>query len=193
MYRHKTTSSIALCILFISIVLAVSRHGENNRIFASVKTAYTVNSPQNAYLIWKEKSVKGRTLILFDTYPHTIGLSAYKGFLQLNKTNLIEFSILNNIIRRIYFIVPEMEWTEFRSQKFVRLIREATNVTKGVYLYNQSGIPFIAVTPSSLPQIEEEVLVYINNEVFDAGQALTLLSEKKISSDIIIQYESLSK
>jgi hypothetical protein len=193
MYIYKIVNSLALCMLFFCIVFVVNRHGINNRIFASGKSVHTIDAPEKAYYIWKEKNVRGRTLILFDNYPHTIGYYAYKGLPQLNHSNLIEFSIFENIIRRIYFIVPENGWDEFRNQKFANPIVEAGRVAKGVYLYNQSGIPIIAMPPTSLPPLDEEVLVYINNQVFKTDQALALLAQKRISSDIIISYESTAK
>ena len=165
MYKYRVLCTVLALVLFAGSIIAVSMHGQANRIYASSKTTHQVDSPQKAYYIWKDKKVRGRTLILFDNYPHSIGYYAYKCLPELNKTNLIEFSVFQNIIRRIYLVVPEMEWSEFRNQKFVRQIREASELTKGVYLYNQSGIFFIAVTPSSLPQIKEEALVYINNHV----------------------------
>jgi hypothetical protein len=190
MYKYKIANSIALCILFICIVFVVSRHGENNRKFASSKTVHTINAPEKAYYIWRENNVKGRTLILFDSYPHNMGLISYTGPPQLTKTNFVEFSIFQNIIRRIYFIVPETEWNDFRRQQYIRPIREASDLVKGLYLYNQSGIPIIAVTPSSLPHIPEQTLVYINSKRFKSDEAMGLLEQNKISSDIIVFYES---
>lgn len=190
MYKYKIVNSLALCMFFICTLFVVNRHGENNRIFATVKTVHTVDTPEKAYYIWKEKNVRGRTLILFDNYPHAIGFYAYNNLPNLNRSNLIEYSIFENIIRRVYFVVPESEWHEFRNQKFVKPLREATNVTKGVYLANQSGIPLIALTPSSLPHLKEDALVYINSQIFMPDQIQELLAKKQISSDITISYVS---
>jgi hypothetical protein len=190
MYNYKTASTLAICILFVCIILLVSSHGKNNRIFSSGNTFYTVDDPEKAYYIWKESNVRGRTLVLFDSYPHNMGLFSYNGSPHLTKTNLVEFSIFQNIVRRIYFVVPEADWNDFRRQKFIRPIREASDLVKGLYLYNQSGIPIIAVTQSSLPHISEETLVYINSNRFKSKEALELLAQNKISSDIIIIYES---
>jgi hypothetical protein len=189
MLKHKTANTLAICGLFICIILVVSKHGENSRRFASEKTVHTINEPEKAFYLWKESNVSGRTLILFDSYPHNMGLISYNGTPQLTKTNLIEYSIFQNIIRKIYLIVPEIEWNNFRRQKFIRPIREASDLVKGLYLYNQSGIPLIAVTPSSLPHIPEETLVYINKRIFNIDEALGLLGQNKIPSDIIVTFE----
>jgi hypothetical protein len=190
MYKHQIFWTMATVFLFAAAVMATNNHGSKNRLYATGTTTHFIDSPQMAYAIWKEKKVKGRTLILFDSYPHNMGYYSYNGEPRLLPTNLIEYSIFQNIIRMIYFVVPEVEWTEFRKQSFIRPIREATSVTKGLYLYNQSGIPMIALPPSSLPELEEAPLVYINNRVFDSTEALALLSQKKISSDIIVSYMS---
>jgi hypothetical protein len=57
-------------------------------------------------------------------------------------------------------------------------------------LYNQSGIPIIAVTPSSLPPISEPALVYVNTHMFHLDQVLDLLAQKKINSDVLVSLES---
>lgn len=190
MYRYKITNSLILCALLICIVYAVSRHGENNRQFSSGKSAHSINAPEKAYYIWKENNVKGRILVLFDSYPHNMGLNSYTGPPQLTKTNLVEFSIFQNIIRKIYLIVPETDWNDFRRQKFIRPIREASDLVKGLYLFTQSGIPIIAVTPSSLPRISEQALVYINTKRFKSDEVKKLLDQNNISSDIVVYYES---
>jgi hypothetical protein len=193
MYKHRSLWALFAVSLFAAVLIVSGNHGINNRIYVAGKSTHKIHTPEEAYVIWQKEKVRGRTLILFDSYPHNMGYYSYNGAPRLLQSNLIEYSIFQNIIRRIYFIVPEAEWNEFRNQKFIRPIREATDVIKGLYLYNQSGIPIIAVTPSSLPQLEETTLVYINNRVFASDQALALLAQKKISSDIIISYESRTK
>lgn len=189
MYKNKISNSLALCILFFCSVFVVVKHGEVSRKFAPGNMVYTVNAPEKTYYIWKENNLKGRTLILFDSYPHNMGLISYNGPPQLSTTNFVEFSIFQNIIRRVYLVVPEAEWRDFRNQKFVRPIREASDLVKGLYLYNQSGIPMIAVTPSSLPQIKEQLLVYINSKRFKTDEAQAVLTRNNISSDIIVTYK----
>lgn len=190
MYKHRIFWALAIVVLSAAVLVTLNSHGIRKRIYASATTTHLIDAPQKAYFIWKEKEVKGRTLILFDSYPHNMGYYSYNGEPRLLPTNLVEYSIFQNIIRRIYLVVPENEWSDFRHKPFIRPIREATDVIKGLYLYNQSGIPLIALTPSSLPLIKEKTLVYINSRVFNADQALAQLAEKNIPSDIVIRYES---
>jgi hypothetical protein len=193
MYQHRTLWTLSILFLFTAVLIAAGKHGISNRKYAPGRIIHRVNTPEEAYAIWQEQKVRGRTLILFDKYPHNMGYYSYNGDPRLLQSNLIEYSIFQNIIRRIYFIVPEEDWNEFRKQKYIRPIREATEVNKGLYLYNQSGIPIIAVPPSSLPELEEKSLVYINTRLFAFDQTLALLAQKKIPSDIIISYENPPK
>jgi len=186
MYKYRLINTSLICILLTLIMLTLNKRGENSRTFAPVPSVHSINESESAYHIWKTNKVTGRTLILFDGYPHNMGYYSYNGKPRLLATNLIEYSIFQNIIRRIYLVVPEIEWSEFRNQKFIRPIREASDLVKGLYLYNQSGIPIIAVTPASLPQLKEQALVYINNKRFRNEEVLALLARNNITSDIII-------
>lgn len=176
-------------LLFTIVIIVVSNHGHNSRIFAPGRTAYAVETPEEAYSIWKENNVKGRILLLFDNYPHLRGFRSYDGIPQLTQANLVEFSVFQNIIRKIYYIVPDDEWEDFRQLEIMHPLRAVPGLERGLFLYNLSGIPIIATTPTALPQLSETTLVYINNSVFNNAQAHELLSVKNITSDIIISYQ----
>jgi len=193
MYTHKTISSFAVYILFISILVAVSHNGSRSRVYNNNTTLLTIDSPEKAYSLWSERKLHGRILILFDNYPHAKGLRFYDGPPQLTSANLIEFSIFKNIIRKIYYVVPNDQWNEFRQQKEMNPIREVIGLDQGVYLNNLNGMPLIAVTPSSLPAIHETVLVFANIDVFDPSFTANLLENKKIKSDVSITYLGAKK
>jgi hypothetical protein len=186
MYTNRISCSLIALTIFIATLVIVSYHGKINRAVASGKTTATIDSPEKAYAIWKENKVHGRILLLFDNYPHMRGRIDYKGAPQLDRHNLVEFGIFNNIIRRVYLVVPDAAWEEFRHRETIHPIRVASSLERGLYLYNLNGMPFIAVPLSSLPHISEQPLVYINNSVFDYAQTMQFLSQKKIVSDSII-------
>lgn len=193
MYKHRTACSLAATALLVTVISVVSYHGNSNRIFATGKETVTVDSPDKAYAIWQQKRVKGRTLVLFDSYPHMRGRFNYQGEPQLERSNLVEFSIFKNIIRKIYFIVPDAAWEDFLREKTTKPIRTIPELKNGVSLYNLNGIPMIATTPSSLPHLSEQALVYINGGVFDPGEAQELLSRRGITSDITVIYQGNRK
>ena len=190
MHNNKTAFLIGAILLLIFVVTAVDHHGNGGRIFAQGEAHIIIASPEQAYAVWQNNKVKGRILLLFDRYPHIKGFFSYEGVYegapQLSPTSLLEFSIFNNIIRKLYLIVPDAAWEEFRQQEAIHPIRKVPGLENGLYLGGLSGIPIIAVTPSSLPMIKEKTLVYINSRLFDEARVRELLSEKKISSDVII-------
>jgi hypothetical protein len=189
MFKNKTAYSLASVISFIIVIIVVGFHGNNSRTFASGTATFTVDAPEKAFGIWEGKKVRGRILLLFDSYPYMLGLDSYQGIPQLTQWNLIEFSVFQNIIRKIYLIVPDNDWEKFHKNKVIMPIRQVGNSERELLLFSSSGILFIATTPSSLPHISEETLVLINRQIFDYEQTLELLSRKKIAGDIIISYE----
>ena len=189
MYKCRTAYTLAAAITFVVVIFVVSEHGYRNRIFAPGNTLHVVDAPEKAYQIWNENKVKGRILVLFDNYPHAQGLRNYVGEPQLTPVNLVEFSIFKNIVRKIYYIVPEENWEDFQQQQAIGPIREVDSIDNGLYLFSFSGVPIIAVTPASLPNMSEETLVYVNSRIFDYEQTLELLGKKKINSDIIVSHQ----
>lgn len=189
MYRHKTAWSLAATILLVTVIAVVTFHGAGNRSFAPARQTVTVDSPEKAYSVWQQNGVKGRTLVLFDRYPHMRGRFNYQGEPQLLRSNLVEFSIFQNIVRKIYFMVPDAGWDEFLHEKTTKLIKPVPEIGKAVSLYNLNGLPMVATTPSSLPHLSEQVLVYINGDVFNPKEAQNLLTRKGISSDITVIYQ----
>lgn len=189
MYSKRTVWSVASILLFISVLIVMSFHGSRSRVFAQGVTNRSIDSPEQALDIWQGKKVTGRILLLFDKYPHLRGRIGYEGEPQLIPSNVIEMAVFRNIIRKIYLIVPDDEWEEFRQRDTIRPIRAVPGLQRGMYLFSLNGVIIIATTLSSLPNISEKPLVYINNRVFDYAVTLELLSRKKITSDITISLQ----
>jgi len=200
MLAKRTACSIVPVALFLFAVIVVSIHGSRTRTYASGESSYLIHAPEQAYAIWKSSNVKGRVLVLFDRYPHAWqtafdgtprrthpeGFVEYDGMPGLTPTNMIEFSASRDMLRKIYLVVPDSEWEQFRQMKTLRPLRNAGEMERGMYLYSFTGIPIIATTPTSLPNISERVLVYINKPVFDEAEARETLERKNIESDIIV-------
>lgn len=193
MYANRAPYVIAIVIVFTLVLIAAIRKGADNRIMLPASKTVAVQNPEQAFTLWQQSGVKGRTLILFDEYPHMNGLRNYPGTPQLTRYNLIEYSIFKNIIRKIYLIVPEDSWNELLQQKDKRPLRSAPGLAQGMYLFTMSGVPLIATTPSSLGQLSENVLVYINKELFDSEKVIEQLRQKKIHSDIIISCQGINR
>lgn len=194
MYNTRIYYILASIILFIATIAVVSSHGLSNRSTARESTTHLITAPEQAYQIWQNERVKGRILLLFDNYPHFRGRINYQGSPKLDSSNFVEIAIFNNIIRKIYFIVPDDKWADFRSQDAItNPIREFDGADLGVYLFTLNGTPLIAVPRNYLPQLAEKPLVYINTAVFNRLHTLELLALKNISSDCIISLQRDTK
>lgn len=189
-FNNRTISALITLMIFFAVIGVLSLYGHIRRITLQDKITLSVDSPDKAYLIWEEKKVRGRTLLLFSTYPHVIRSSDYEVARHLTPSNYIEFSAFNNIIRRVYFIVPDDKWEELRQQGSTGAIRAVSGMERGLYLYNLIGIPIIATTPSSLPYLSETTLVYINGRLFDEAYVRDVLLKKGITSDITIVFRA---
>lgn len=186
MYANRTVYTVAPVITLVMVILTLYLHGNAERTFASGQSSFVVDAPEDVYGIWKANGVRGRILVLFDRYPHIRGRAGYEGVPKLSASNVIEFCVFENIIRKIYFIVPDTDWGTFLREEKMRPLRSVYGLERGLFLSSRTGIPIIATTPSSLPYIGEEALVYINAQVFVDQQARDLLKQKQIVSDIII-------
>jgi hypothetical protein len=185
-YRNKIAISLTVVVLFLAATITLSLYGKTQRVYAPGVTAITVESTEEAFSVWEERKVKGRTLLLFGNYPHITRSSDYKGVRQLGPSNLIEFAAFSNIVRRIYYLIPDADWEGLIRQGGFGAFRKVPGMERGLYLYNLVGIPIIATTPTSLPHLSEISLVYINSQRFNEADVRDILSSKGIASDIII-------
>lgn len=193
MYKNRTAYIIAILSIFVITASIASLVGKKNRIYLPDSKIVTVDSPEKACTLWQQNGVHGRILLLFDTYPHMKGLRFYDASPQLTRWNFVEYSIFKNIIRRIYLIVPEESWQDFKLRSEIRPLSDPSSPKQSIRLTTNSGIQMTAVTPASIPRLKETVLVYINTQEFDARLATELLSAKEIHSDLILQYRSISR
>ena len=180
-----------LIIFWAIFVLSLAQwQGNVGRRFATAPVNFTVTSADLVYKAWETQGVHGRILLLFDDYPHMRGLAFYEGAPQLTSSNFIEFSIFNNIIRKIYLVVSDDQWRDFSVRKDIGVFRTVSMDKQGHYLFTMSGVPLIALPAASLPQIDEDVLVHVNNDRFPIDRVRTLLGSKGISSDMVTVYRS---
>jgi hypothetical protein len=87
-------------------------------------------------------------------------------------------------VRRVYLVVRDDEWEAFRAQGALhRVLRPAPGLAAGAELYTSSGAPLVALPSAALPSLDEEVLVYVNAQVFDPGFVGRLLDARRLVSD----------
>jgi len=187
-YRHQAACSIAAMLLLPAVIIALHLYGKASRVYGAGAETFSVDGPEQAYAVLEGKKVKGRILVLFGNYPHFKTSNDYAQVRQLTASNFIEFSAFNNIIRKIYYIIPEDAWEATMQKGAIGAIRQAPGRERGMYLYNLVGIPIIATTPTSLPHLSEPAVVLINSRRFDEASVRSILSEKEIVSDLILSY-----
>lgn len=187
--RRVITGVIVL--LFVLTLVALDSYGKKRRVYVSegMPASVAIENPQDAYALWKSKGVKGRVLVLFGNYPHFIRSADYTGVREITSNNFVEYSAFINIVRKIYFVVPDEGWEEKERLNEVGVFRTVSGMERGLYLYNLVGIPIIATTPTSLPPLSDPPLVYINKKMFDEAMILKVIASKGIKPDIIITYK----
>jgi len=168
--------------------MLVSYQGYRNRAYAVDRTMATIDEPSAAYEIWMERNVRGRLLLLFDFRPRMFGLKSYQGAPQLGDDNVIEYAVLKNIVRKIYLVIPDEGWETFRRRIGLKILRNTGDRDDNLVLYTINGISVIATTPTSLPRLREEPLVYINSSRFSPEGVLDTLKQRGISSDVVLVY-----
>ncbi len=188
MYAHRAAWSVASVVAFAATLLAVEARGARGWVVAASQTTRVVASPAEAALVWEETKVKGRTLLLFDAYPHDLAVDTSSDE-QPPPSDLVRYGIFRGIVRRLYLVVPDADWLKIeRNEAVYRPLRRVRGAPEAEYLFTFSGVPMIAVTPSSLPTLREQVLVYANEAVFDRSRVGELLARKGLSSDLLIAY-----
>jgi hypothetical protein len=185
-YKHQKTYIFLIGCCFLLVLIVASRLGDAGRVMITAAPAVTVMAQAQAAIHWEKAGVRGRTLLLFDSYPHMRGLAFYDNVPSLTNANFVEYSIFKNIVRRIYLIVADDQWHEFAARRDIGVFRAIQNGRAGFYLFTMSGVPLVAVPESGVPKIDETVLVYVNNGLFPTDRVSTLLKTKNIQSDIVL-------
>jgi hypothetical protein len=189
-YSHRIAWSVGAVLLFAVVAFTMNQRGLGGRVYARSRTTHVIEAPEQAPLIWQEKRVRGRTLVLFDDYPVALLASGPSEASPPPPSNIVGYAIHHGLIRRVYLVVPEARWKELGGSESRYLpLREVPGTPGALYLFTFSGVPMIAVTRSSLPHIQEEALVYVNGLLFDLPETLALLARKRITSDVLVSFQ----
>jgi hypothetical protein len=181
--RTRAALSIAIVTLSAVIFVAADRHGKGSRVQSERAVTLEVARPEDAYAAWKESGVRGRTLLLFATFPHLwnrIGPGAR------GPESFITRAALDNVFRRIVVLVPDDSWDAFYGGDAPGFFGRAPPPERRVHLHHLLGFPVVATTPSSLPGMVERPLVYVDRRRFDPAWVQELLHRKGIASDLFV-------
>jgi hypothetical protein len=179
----RTRIAIAILLLFVSTLVALDRYGKSRRVLAARAEVLEVARPDEAYAAWQNRGVAGRTLLLFGAFPH-LGRTTYTE--GAPPQTFVERAALENVVRRVYYLVPDDAWDGLFGRRLLGFFRSAPGLERGLYLHYAVGIPIIATTPSSLPRLEEPPLVYVDERRYDLAFVEALLAEKGIAPDLVV-------
>lgn len=173
-----------------ALLVSIQFKAASGRVFASPSLGTVfVDAPDKAPLLWEREHLRGRILLLFDRYPHFNGYAFYQNRKPpLTRHNFVEYAVFQNMVRMIFYIVPDSEWPRMLEQQELKIIRSTVGPLPGVYLPNLNGTPVIATSFKALPRLPEQPLVYINETLFNGAETRTILQEKGISSDCVIVF-----
>jgi hypothetical protein len=179
----RTRISVAVLLLSLGTLIALDRYGKSRRVHSDRARVLEVARPEQAYEVWKESGASGRTLLLFAAFPH---LWTGMGPGSLGPESFVTRAALDNVVRRIYVVVPDDAWDQFYGVDLPGFFRRAPPPERSVYLRYSLGLPVIATTVSSLPPISEPSLVYVDRRRFELSYVQELLSARRIPSDTIV-------
>jgi hypothetical protein len=212
-----TTNRIIITCLLIAVLSGGSifwlyRLGKNSRVIGHAGTIQAndsvkqmVDSPRDAYQIWKGAGYRGRTIVfvadrwesfdpgelipaqMFRTYPlqlfNTAKLLEEE---HLNGITFLYVASLNKICRRIVAIVPEKEFG--RMKEMSRASKDRKISDREVYVSRQ-GFPRWFATGASFAGVGEPALLYIGASYFKNAEPEELfrqLSASGLLTDCII-------
>jgi hypothetical protein len=186
-WRHRGAWTAASAAALALVLALCAARGRSGRAFAAAPAAVEVAAPALALDAWRRAGVRGRVLVLFGRYPHANTYYAdWLAGAPLNDGNFLEVAVFENVVRRIYFVVPEREWEGFSAQRRMYWPYRELPGGRGAYLHNVSGIPLVACTPSSLPRSGEPVLAYVERGVFGAAEAAGILASAGLAADLVV-------
>ena len=212
-----STQRCILTCLFIAFItvgalVGLDRFGRSSRVFGTTGTIQAhnivkkqVDTPKDAYQIWKEAGYRGRTVVsISDRWEsfdpdELIPAQMFRAFpLQLyNTAKLLEDDSLNGatflyvasvnrIIRRIAAIVPESEVN--RMKEAGRKSKNSRVSDKGVYITRQ-GFPRWFTTGAKFDGAGEPALLYVGASYFKNAEPEELhrqLSASGLLTDCVI-------
>lgn len=186
----RTRISIFVILLAVATLFALDRHGKSGRVHSDRRVVLEVARPELAYEAWKDSGAHGRTLLLFGAFPH-LWSSTDAGPEPRGPQSFVTRAALENVVRRIYVLVPDDAWDALFGVPLPGFFRRVPGVERGLYMHYTLGLPVIVTTPSSLPGLAEPCLVYVDEQRFELSRVQQLLSEKGVVSDLIVASKGL--
>lgn len=162
-------------------VLAMFLYGRTGRVYSADPEARTVAAPQDALKVWEERGVRGRILFLFDR-----NLNADRTVSAPSAENYVYLAIRNNLVRRIYHVIPDGSWEEVEKtlSSYPLVSRH-----RGVYrTFFEDGSSVLILRLRDVPAVKEKALVHIDAGYWDLNglrEIAALLKRGVITGDVV--------
>jgi hypothetical protein len=182
----KTLLAGATILVFVATLLSLDAFGKGRRQFSPGREVLVVERPIQVYELWKARGVRGRTLVLFGPFPHLWRTSYVEGAAPAGEQSFVERAARDNLVRRVYFLVPDEDWDKLFGRDLPGFFRRVPGLDRGLYMHYSLGLPIVATTPSSLPTLGEPALVYVDTTRFELPFVERVLSRKGIRADLIL-------
>lgn len=195
----KTTSILKILgvsLFLVVIIFYLSHKGVSSRHILNKHIVYKIERPSDAFKIWESEGVKGRSLIYID--PQFSIIEIFQNSVEmrfsmmkreispLNDRNFLIHAIINNQIRKIYYLVPDEIWDNLKED----LSRNrAVSVKEQRLRVTIDGVPLIIERSRDFNSFNERHLVYINSLViptYDQGFINRLITDRDIADIVII-------
>jgi hypothetical protein len=195
--RRSVTACIILLLLTVAAIAGVDTFGKDSRVFGSIGPIQSrkvlkrlVDSPTDAYRVWKDSGYRGRTVVyvtgrwesfdpdklispqMFRAYPlPTFNVAHLLEDTALSDVTFLYIASLNKICRKIVAMLPESEVV--RLGGLSRGSKDARVSDKGVFVSRQ-GFPRFFVDGAHFGGVREPVLLYIGASYFRTEEPETL-------------------
>jgi hypothetical protein len=204
MHTLTTNRCILTCLIIAVIAVGalagLDRYGRNSRVIGPSGTIQMqhsvkrqVESPRDAYQIWKDAGYRGHTVVFvadrwesFDP-GELIPSQMYRAYplplyntarlleeTKLNGTTFLYVASMNKIIRRIVAVVPE---GEVARMKGVASTFKNTRFSHNGVLISRQGVPRWYTTGADFTGVDEPVLLYVGASYFKHAEPEELLHQ----------------
>ena len=179
--------SIGIIVFFVIALISLDGYGRNSRLTGQSHSIndpqlikMSVDSPEQAYSLWKLNRFKGRVVVSLSRRLNFVtpdksslipGMSFPLKVFNLSRSietdlrpeNFLLVAVETNIAREVIHIVPEMVFYE--KLKYAGT-EEGVTITEGRIKVTFFGSPRVITTMSSFEPPDEPVLLYINASIF---------------------------
>ena len=192
--KHDLVAIVVILLSFGAVTAAEMSTSHNHRKYIEKPVIKTVREPDYPLEVWQSQNVLGRILVHYDREL----VSKESKFLNLltdsdvalSRGNYIYLALRQNIIRSIYYIVPESSWNllENRIREYGK--NEFSVIEGRGYLTTIQGLPVHIMRLSDVPSlnIREPVLLNVSGSITTEADRLAIVQTLKsagIIADIV--------